>query len=203
MQNTRFLSWRRALPVIVVAAYLVGVGWFIARSAPIELYNRVNGGTIQFEVMRGVILSPWQCVTARWDVEGIEKVFFDDTATIGQADGQFCPYNANRPEPTLYIDFQGNFIQEFTIPVTVLTATRGFWASTLAALGLAWASASISFTAISASDGRVRRRLVAGLGVAAVLGALGATGLAVAAREPELITTDDGWVLREDEVRPQ
>jgi hypothetical protein len=194
-------AWRIAYGILV-AGFLSFIGWLTLRDTSTQLYNRINGAVLNYNVTRQVILHPGQCVSVGWNVEGIENVFFDDQPAVGQQVVSYCPYRANLPDPTLYIDFQGNFIQEFTVPITILTEQSWFWMSLVSVLilGVLTFVPLPTRNIIPAAVDSQRRRLLVGIGVTALIALVGAAGVQTTARIPEIVITD-GWVLRENEVR--
>lgn len=198
--------WGRAAYVGLVLVALGAVAWGLLGTAT-QLYNRTNDGEVLFRVEQRLALHPWDCVTASWDVSGIEKVFFDDNATVGQATARYCPHNATFPAPTLYIDFQNNFIQRFTIPIVVLTAQGGFWAALVLLLVLGY----LSFgplpvwlrpaPAAAPTTGVSRRSLLLAAGGVALVALVG-WGRWTATQGTRPVTLDDGWVLDATEVKP-
>ncbi|MEO0564836.1 MAG: hypothetical protein AAF125_22205 [Chloroflexota bacterium] len=204
-----FRSWLwRVMTLSALFGYLGVTGWHLRPQITL-LENRVNGGQVAFETDRRAVLFPWGCVTASWSVEGIEAVFFDDDAAVGQESRQHCPATATYPAPTLYIDFQGNFIQTFSVPLTVLTAARWFqWSSGLVFLALLLTALPfIQRTPTEAvarpSVGVSRRQAITGLGAGVALSGLawGGWTLAGPLSESGTMTTTDGWLLRDGEAR--
>ncbi len=197
--------WGRAVYVGLVLVGLGAVVWGLFGTAT-QLYNQINDGEILFQVEQRLALHPWDCVTASWRVEGIEKVFFDDNATIGADTTRYCPNSANYPNPTLYIDFQNNFIQQFTIPVVVLTAQWWFWTALAVLLLLGYLSfgplpRALQPVLSNNATGVSRRSLLLGLGSTVLVAAVG-WGRWTATHTVRPTMLDDGWVLDEMEVKP-
>lgn len=171
--------------------------------APASITNRVNGADLRFTVERQRLWFPWQCTWAAWDVEGIENIFFDDAPTVGQERKPFCPSSATNPQPLLYVDFVGNFIQTYSIPVTVLSTTPVFWGivATYALLGLLIFLPRGKATSATPTPPEATSRrqflLMSGLGVALIVG--GALGVRVSAKPAK--TIHDGWLVYTDEIK--
>ena len=168
------------------------------------LYNRINGGEILFNVDRRLALHPWDCIPVYWKVEGIDKVFFDGNAAVGEQTDQYCPSYANEPSPVLYIDFQSNFIQRFSIPIILLTAQWWFWL--LVGMFFVWGAFAFGPPLPTQPEagnvkGLTRREMLVGLGGIVLVGFMGSVGWALnQIKRP--VTTDEGWVLDETEVKP-
>jgi hypothetical protein len=196
--------WGRAAYVGLVLAGLGALAWGLFGTST-QIHNRINDGEVWFGVDRQLALHPWDCVTASWRVEGIEKVFFDDNATVGEASSQYCPHSANFAAPTLYIDFQYNFIQRFRIPVMVLTAQWWFWAALAGLLVLGYLSfgplpGRLESAAPTRNAGLNRRAFLVATGGGALVALIGwGRWTALYVRRP--VMADDGWVLDETEVK--
>lgn len=192
-------AWRVAY-VLVCIIFVIGVGIFTLRPTATSLHYYVNGGDVTFRVDRRVLFLPTQCVNASWNAEGIEKIFFDDDATTGHRAELHCPVASTYTDPTLYVDFQGNFIQTFTIPVIVITQSAQFWLMLGFLAVLAFPTVTgFAVPPLSQDAERpiTRRAFVTGLASLAALTAVGG----LVNRGTVGTTTRDGWLLRETEVR--
>lgn len=193
--------WRYSY-LLVLLLFISGVLFIANRPSLATIDNRVNGGLVSFRIDRQYVLHPWSCVTASWTVDGIENVFFDDRPTIGEASEPFCPATSNFANPTLYVDFRGNFIQTYTIPVTVIVTTRPFLfgAVALLAIGLILALARSNPEAkTTPANGISRRSFLTLAGVASGF-VLVVGGVRQITRSRAKSTVYQGWVIREDEV---
>lgn len=198
-------TWRllylAAVIILIDVAVILGY-----RPHLTSIHNRVNGGTVAYTIERPYVLFPWECVPVRWYVDGIENVFFDDSPTVGESMTDYCPATANRPQPMLYVDFRGNFIQEYTLPLTVITQTTAFWltAALMLLLGV------LTFTpwprllpkpdphiVMTPHDLTRRRFLLLSIGGLSLL-SLGALGWLVGEQRTVI---HDGWVIHSSEVK--
>ena len=195
-------AWRIAYTIGVI---VFGFTLFLAvyLTPPGNITNTVNYGDVSLTVEQPVLIHRWQCTHIHWSVEGIEKVYFDDQPGIGQQTVTYCPYAANNPDPLLYIDFQGEFIQTFSLPIIILTETVWFW--TGVGLIVLFAvpvflplSQPSAVPAIPMSSGMSRRRFLL-TGIAATV-ALVSLSLAVR-RHTQSTEVHDGWLLKSNEVR--
>jgi hypothetical protein len=199
----------RFLYIGLLLVGLAAVSWGLFGTTA-QLNNRINDAEILFRVEQRLVLHPWDCVTVYWQVSNIEKVFFDDQAAVGEQTVRYCPHNANFADPTLYIDFQNNFIQRYIIPVMLLTAQWWFWV----VLAVMFVYGYLSFgplprprqVAAEAETKAVtlrlsRRALLVGTGGTLLLALVGWDRW-TAIQSMRAITLDDGWVLDEAEVKP-
>ena len=84
------LSWRGAAIIIALMCLLLAA--IVAANSPIPRINRSFGDTtLHFSADRAWALVPGDCVTLRWQVEGIESLHINGRGEIGQGEKAFCP----------------------------------------------------------------------------------------------------------------
>ena len=200
MQLFRSLVWR-VFYTICAVIFLFALFMTLYVVPPANFTSRVNFGEVSLTVENPVLLHRWQCTPVNWSVEGIEKVYFDDQPGVGQQRVTYCPTTANNPEPLLYVDFQGEFIQTFSIPITVLTETVWFWTGVilLVVLGIPTFLPVPQPTVSMGMPRLLSRRQFLLTGAAAVVVLLGTAG--IMRWRSQSTVMHDGWLLKSHEVK--
>jgi hypothetical protein len=104
------------LPILTL---IVACVWLyqILIPTPAVIDTQESGGQIYFSTNRGIILSPADCVTLRWQVEGIREIYLNDQAQIGFGENRAC---ALTQPPTLAITFQNGDQKSYALTITPL-----------------------------------------------------------------------------------
>jgi lysophospholipase L1-like esterase len=153
--------------LLVIGLALIGLV-LITGLPPAQIDAREGDAVIHFEAERGLVAFAGDCLTARWQVEGIREVYFGGQPQIGEGQQSVC-IDPSSP-PRLSIILRDGSQREYTLPITIL-ATDPLFLAGLAALLVAlflrlkgWADTLSRF--ITHFTSFVRRvRLFARLGI--------------------------------------
>src|SRR4051794_16445464 len=105
------------LPGVVIAILIL---FALQLLAPGDTLDQRGSGNahIAFSVDHGMLLAPDACVTVRWQLDHIQKVYFDDLPTVGQSIQQVC---VDAPTlPALHVVFQDGTMQDYLLDVKFL-----------------------------------------------------------------------------------
>ncbi len=119
---------RRLSLINVLMLALVGLSllwaWLLFIPAPAVIETNQAGGQIYFSANRQVILNPGDCVTLRWQVDGIQAVYLNGQAQIGSGEAAYC---IREKMPRLDITFQNGSQQTYTLNILTLTSSPLTW----------------------------------------------------------------------------
>ena len=88
------LTWRATAIALACLALLWAI---IAAGAPAPLIEqRIGDTTLRFSADRAWALLPGDCVTAQWQVEGIESLYVEGQGVVGKGEQPFCPSARDR-----------------------------------------------------------------------------------------------------------
>lgn len=91
----------------------------IVNTSTIGVSESRDSSTVFFGADRDQVLSPFGCVTLRWDVENIWGVYLEDAGVIGQDSRRWCISDGGN-EPTLTVIFPENIPQNYTLTIDVV-----------------------------------------------------------------------------------
>lgn len=74
--------------IVIVAAILL-IGWF-SQSSPIIIQDSYDAASVYIELERDSVFLPGGCTGVRWDVGGIDSIFFNEEGTTGQNQETIC-----------------------------------------------------------------------------------------------------------------
>lgn len=106
-----------ALLLATAALAVVALGMSSFSAAPAEIRADENGAQVWFQVSRDQVFFPGECVTARWQVEGIREVYLNGEGVIGAGDEIVCPAAG---APTLRIITLNDTTVSYTLPVRII-----------------------------------------------------------------------------------
>lgn len=86
----KWVSWF----LLVLAAVALLIPWLASLQArPIEEHFEQDALTLTLALSSDRVFLPSECVTARWQVEGIREVYFNGEGVIGEGQRVICPAN--------------------------------------------------------------------------------------------------------------
>ncbi|MEO0561942.1 MAG: hypothetical protein AAF125_07505, partial [Chloroflexota bacterium] len=112
--------------MLITAALLLAAALWGARalpSPPLSITEEVGEATVRFSVSTTRRYSPLDCVTFAWESSAIETIAFDNEATVGEGERQFCE---GRGGAELYVTFPDAGFREYQLPLTTTTTTTPF-----------------------------------------------------------------------------
>lgn len=121
----------RKLSIISIILMAMGISillfLFISNrgAEPIILTDERDGSTVLYEIEADRVLLPTDCVTVRWNVEGIWGVYLEDAGVVGQDSRQWCIIE-NGNKPTLRVIFPEDVVEEYTGIITITTTRFEF-----------------------------------------------------------------------------
>jgi lysophospholipase L1-like esterase len=173
------IKWETGLPqrtLTLIASALTIVGLVLlalvltSGLSSTQINAHEADATIHFEAQRGLVLLAGDCLTVRWQVDGIREVYFDGQPQIGEGEQQVCLDSQTRPR--LSIILRDGSQREYTLPITILATDPLFLGGlvTLVAallLRLTWLAVGLHNLLIRLSTFARRTRLFLRLGIVA------------------------------------
>ena len=113
------LSNRSLLNVLALA--LVGISLVllanaIAGASPPKIKTEFGGATVAISVDKAWSLFSGDCLTIRWNLEGIKSIYIDGQGEIGWGEIEFCP-SLSAASPQFEITAQDGTLQVFTLDI--------------------------------------------------------------------------------------
>ena len=89
-----------------------------ATPAP-AIRSQFGGATIDISASSAWSMGPGDCVTVRWDVEGIQSIYIDGQGKIGWGDMEYCP-SFRQSSPRFEITAKDGTLQRFSLDIHYL-----------------------------------------------------------------------------------
>lgn len=150
---------RRAYVPPLIVALILTAALLIVALVPIPSSRALSRGEADgvLRASRGAIWRGGDCVRVSWDVSGIDGVYFDGAGTVGADEREICPDVDSMP--ALTVAYADGVSVDYRVPVTVLSASAGFWWTVIVMVG-AWVAALVMRFAPSGEGGRMLGRVV-------------------------------------------
>ncbi len=164
------------MAALIVLPLLVG---------PLALEWNQSGAPIHFMAERRWVLLPGDCVTVRWQTEGVQAVYLNDQGVAGVGEQQFCLERGDMPR--LRVALANGQARTYRLPVGIAVFSAELWiALGAAALAIVLAAREGDVPGLQARW----RMLAAGL---LLIGAAGMVGVfALLERAPDAIDVSVG-----------
>ncbi len=136
MQNLNTI--RRTVSGLALVAALAVLGWALWH--PVAITETVGVASVRVQVDERVWWAgPGTCVPVAWQTDGIQAIYRNGEATVGELSAEHCPADHNGQPLILRVHFGDNIWRTYTLPVARLTPGALGAAGLLLALGgLAW-----------------------------------------------------------------
>jgi GDSL-like Lipase/Acylhydrolase family len=123
---------RQISTAIGVAGVLLILLIIAPASRPQVIDVQEDEAHISFSAESGLLLLRGDCLTVRWQVEGIREVYLNGAAQIGTGEQVVCGDAGT--QPTLMVTLQDGSQKEYRLPVTILFTNPLLWGAVLAIL---------------------------------------------------------------------
>ena len=113
---------RSRLNIILLAVLgfvLILLTLSIARTSPPNVKTEFGGATVEISADKAWSLFSGDCVTIRWNLEGIKSIYIDGQGEIGLGEIEFCP-SLSAASPQLEITAQDGSLNVFTLDIHYL-----------------------------------------------------------------------------------
>ncbi|MEZ4670524.1 MAG: GDSL-type esterase/lipase family protein [Anaerolineae bacterium] len=118
--------------LITLASIIALIFLIVLSSKPQSVTAQDGVSHISFSSDSGLVLLPSDCITVRWQVEGIREVYLNAAPQIGTGEQVVC-VNAGT-QPTLTVILNDGTKRDYQLPITILFAHPLFWGAVLAML---------------------------------------------------------------------
>ena len=115
---------------LILAILMLTWAYLLLIPAPAVIDTSNAGGEVYFSADRQVILNPGDCVTLRWQVDGIRAVYLNDEAQIGVGAMPMCitsKASEANAMPRLRVTFQDGSEQTYTLTILTLATAPLTW----------------------------------------------------------------------------
>lgn len=124
---------RTSAAVAIGVAGLLLILFLLATASRPQLVEVQEGeARIAFSAESGLLLLPGDCLTVRWQVEGIREVYLNGAAQIGTGEQVVCLEAGT--QPTLTVTLQDGSQREYQLAINILFTNPLFWGAVLAVL---------------------------------------------------------------------
>lgn len=114
-----------ALTLVSTAGSIVVV-LLVLTFLPGGVINDTQGtARIFFNASQRFVTTPDQCVTVRWEVQGIDSVFLNGEGVVGTGEREMC--GLRDAPPTLRVVFQDGSTHSYALSVGILALNLGCW----------------------------------------------------------------------------
>jgi lysophospholipase L1-like esterase len=110
-----------AVAPALIAAFLILI------SPPIVIVTGEGQSKIFFSAERRSVFLAGECLTARWEVEGIKEVYINDQPTTGSDSRAICVTPDADTMPTLKVIFQDGAVREYRLDISIVSRNPLLW----------------------------------------------------------------------------
>ncbi len=192
LTDTRTLSpalspGAKAMGLLLAALAVALFAFFYVVLAPRPSLVADNGQAhVSFAADRASVVFPGDCVTVRWQVEGIRTVHINGQPTVGSGERDICVTPSPDSMPTLQVRFLSGDLREYPLKIGIVARKPEVWFLGLVSVLLLAASGYIVVT--SALSDRLAplyaywRKTIRLIEVATLVTVIGAIGLELGLR---------------------
>lgn len=125
----------KALGIFLLAALIACIALAtILLSPPIAIQAQEGQARVIFTADRRSVFQAGDCLTVRWQVEGVRAVYINGQPTVGEDEKQLCITPALETRPTVQVVLQDNSVREYILPINIVSRYPMLWAALAAAL---------------------------------------------------------------------
>ncbi len=114
----QFIRRKSSAVVLSIIGVVLLIIVFAGASANAVLDASENQASIHFTAERGYIWLPGECLTVRWNVDGIREIYLNGEGQVGSGQREICVNT--QTQPTLSVKFLDDSQKDYALTITIL-----------------------------------------------------------------------------------